>query len=549
MTIDEIDDDLHQQGYQPLKVTQLYTSRNSIKTLLPLFLIEFSPNTNPKEIKEIKHICHVIITWDNYRRPKGPTQCMRCQQLGHGTSNCKRIPRCVKCAGQHMTEQCIRDRSTIDPPTCANCGGDHPASYKDRHSTARQQHVICFNQIPLHDGSRGGGVAILVRNNLIAYEINNIKLPSIETGTVQIALSSIKITVVCGYSPPYLHIEKNDLIKIFKSHSHIILAGDFNAKHVSWNCYVNNKSGKTLYDFIQLCNVNMHCPDTFTHFPRSKARPSTLDLTVTKNISLITQPSSLPYLNSDHNPVLFSLTKNALPPPPPPKMNYRKTNWKLFREKLNNVLPKQLIINTPDQLEYSCSQLAQLIKCALDACTPSLPPPHTTDLPQSIKDLIYRKNKIRKQWQQTRLPFFKRQLNQMQKIISEQIIMHNSSLWEKKLNSLQLKDNSIWRIRKALIRTIQHFPPLHTPHGIVFSPKLKANAIAKTLSDITLQNDDLVSLDIIMYMYRRRTNALCMFANWSACDVHQSGRAMATAGLTWAEQIQMEPAGQLKYFR
>jgi hypothetical protein len=138
MSPSEIQEDLLQRNYHPIKVVQLYTAKTTEvnnqkitqKSRLPLFLVEFPPETNTADIKEIKHICHIIISWDPYRRPKGPTQCMRCQQLGHGTTNCRRQPRCVKCAGSHLTEQCGRNQNSPTPPTCANCGEAHPASYK-----------------------------------------------------------------------------------------------------------------------------------------------------------------------------------------------------------------------------------------------------------------------------------------------------------------------------------------------------------------------------------------------------------------------------------
>ncbi|KAF4530380.1 hypothetical protein B566_EDAN018502 [Ephemera danica] len=150
MTTLEIQEDLNTQGLQPIKVTQLYQNKNAQKISLPLFLVEFPPATDPTEIRAVRHICRIIITWDTYRRPKGPTQCMRCQQIGHGTSNCMRNPRCVKCAGQHLTSACTREKNATSPPKCVNCGGEHPASYKgckvykehnDKHKKSRKQPI------------------------------------------------------------------------------------------------------------------------------------------------------------------------------------------------------------------------------------------------------------------------------------------------------------------------------------------------------------------------------------------------------------------------
>ncbi|KAL0832894.1 hypothetical protein ABMA28_001043 [Loxostege sticticalis] len=56
-------------------------------------------------------------------------QCHRCQKWGHAQRYCKGRVKCVKCAGGHFSNQCTRDPQE-DLPSCANCGGDHTASYR-----------------------------------------------------------------------------------------------------------------------------------------------------------------------------------------------------------------------------------------------------------------------------------------------------------------------------------------------------------------------------------------------------------------------------------
>ena len=55
-------------------------------------------------------------------------QCMRCQRYGHTKKYCSYNPRCVKCGQNHLTSECVKDKSA--KPTCALCSKDHPASYK-----------------------------------------------------------------------------------------------------------------------------------------------------------------------------------------------------------------------------------------------------------------------------------------------------------------------------------------------------------------------------------------------------------------------------------
>ena len=63
-----------------------------------------------------------------------PWRCFNCQGFGHSASECKSKPRCVVCSGQHIYENCpSRNLSENEkknfPVKCANCTGEHTASY------------------------------------------------------------------------------------------------------------------------------------------------------------------------------------------------------------------------------------------------------------------------------------------------------------------------------------------------------------------------------------------------------------------------------------
>ena len=54
---------------------------------------------------------------------------MKCQEYGHTKNYCFKSPVCVKCAKKHLTSECpIKEK--IQSVKCANCDGNHPASYK-----------------------------------------------------------------------------------------------------------------------------------------------------------------------------------------------------------------------------------------------------------------------------------------------------------------------------------------------------------------------------------------------------------------------------------
>lgn len=96
-------------------------------TKQPMFMVTLNENAQLKQIKQqIQYLDHTKIIWDNYINKRRITQCHRCQTWGHATSNCYAKPACLKCAGEHLTKDCVKPKTT--PAKCVNCGEDHPAN-------------------------------------------------------------------------------------------------------------------------------------------------------------------------------------------------------------------------------------------------------------------------------------------------------------------------------------------------------------------------------------------------------------------------------------
>lgn len=63
------------------------------------------------------------------KKARGIPQCINCQQLGHTKNFCNKQARCVKCAGNHHTKDCRKERNST--PTCVLCSQKgHTANYK-----------------------------------------------------------------------------------------------------------------------------------------------------------------------------------------------------------------------------------------------------------------------------------------------------------------------------------------------------------------------------------------------------------------------------------
>ena len=123
-TIEQIEKELVEQHQLPVK--KIYTMRTKYR---PLYLVITTAEVALKEMQnKIKHIMYTKVSWERHKNKRILTQCHQCQNFGHATSNCSRAPRCVKCEGAHLTQDCTKDAEA--KAKCCNCGGDHPANYK-----------------------------------------------------------------------------------------------------------------------------------------------------------------------------------------------------------------------------------------------------------------------------------------------------------------------------------------------------------------------------------------------------------------------------------
>lgn len=120
----EVKEELIARGFHPEGVSRMRSRKD--KRALHMVLVTV-PRTE-KSIYEIKDILGLIVTVEDQKSSKKINQCHRCQRFGHAQSRCTANPKCVKCAGNHLTSDCNIDKQT--PPKCVNCKQQHPASYQ-----------------------------------------------------------------------------------------------------------------------------------------------------------------------------------------------------------------------------------------------------------------------------------------------------------------------------------------------------------------------------------------------------------------------------------
>jgi hypothetical protein len=123
---EQIVQELRRKGYQILDAVNIL--KWNTKEPLPVFMLTFERTENIQKIYEITAIRGMKVEVTPYRKTKLLPQCKNCQSWGHTKAYCHKDPRCVKCAGQHNTDNCTKTRET--PPKCYNSEENHPANYR-----------------------------------------------------------------------------------------------------------------------------------------------------------------------------------------------------------------------------------------------------------------------------------------------------------------------------------------------------------------------------------------------------------------------------------
>jgi hypothetical protein len=105
---------------------------------------------------------------------------------------------------------------------------------------------------------------------------------------------------------------------------------------------------------------------------------------------------------------------------------------------------------------------------ALAASTPKSRPRADPQplIPASIQDEIRLKNWLRRQWQVTRDPTLKTEVNRLQRLVTHRLTVWRNDQWSATLASLDPEDQSLWKMTKPVMRLPTPSPPLVTPGGI-----------------------------------------------------------------------------------
>ncbi|GFU38885.1 probable RNA-directed DNA polymerase from transposon X-element [Trichonephila clavipes] len=485
--VDEIIQELGTHNITPEHVSVMRNRKQNKN--MPLFLVVSRKCPANQAIFQVTSIGYYKIKVEPLDKNSMPAQCYRCQLFYHHSRFCNREPKCLKCSQSHLTRDCTKKPDA--PAKCANCGGPHPANFsgceknpknlkpskpptKNRQVQVRELRNFLCDEDPdiigiqeTHLGPadsfklpnyichrsdrlshRGGGTAIFVRNSL-RHHVVSFNTSTFENTTVRIELgNNTHLTLSCIYKPPRNHINTSELDAILNASPKVMLFGDFNAHHPCWNPGRPNTHGNTLYNWASTHALEIMAPTAPTYYA-ARGTCSILDIAFAKNL-ILEDINSVNDLSSDHNPVLIDLAlNNSLPKN---LRTLKSTNWIKFQEIVFNSIPGNPIIDT-NNIDNAINNFTGMITSAISATTVTkvISTPHLR-LPHRIRELIKIKNRFRKQWQLTRNPLLKREVNSLQRQIKTQISEHRNNSWHNLLTNLHPEDNSLYNLQRKLVK-------------------------------------------------------------------------------------------------
>ena len=327
-----------------------------------------------------------------------------------------------------------------------------------------------------------GGLAIYCAHDIACSEVEY-NVNSCEAHGIRLANN---LTIITTYVRPQNKIDSKELQMLMNTSAKVILAGALNAKHQTWNCHNSNKNGKVIHKFINNGPYAIKAPDSHTLYPYSNILPSTVDIALIKNITNFRSIEAINDLDSDHHPIIITLSKTEITVTRRKFLNYKNADWDKYINYITEHLNMEYKLPDKESINHAVATLTKTINDAAAAAIPLITTrTRPIKLPEEILLELSNRNKIRRVYQKTRKRPYKILLNYFNKKILKMIFSVTNERLEKKVKSLSAKDNSIWSMTKALTNeNTDNIPTLHADTGLVFSDKDKAEALARNFEKV-----------------------------------------------------------------
>ena len=174
-----------------------------------------------------------------------------------------------------------------------------------------------------------------------------------------------------------------------------------------------------------------------------------VDIALIKNITNFQSIKAINDLDSDHHPIIKTLSKTEITVKRRKFLNYKNADWDKYTNYITKHLNMEYKLPEKESINHAVATLTKTINEAAAAAIPLITA--KTKPMKLLEEMeISNRNKIRRVYQKTRKRPYKILLNYFDKKIFKMIFSVANERWEKKVKSLSANDNSIWSMTKAL---------------------------------------------------------------------------------------------------
>ncbi|XP_075150477.1 uncharacterized protein LOC142224578 [Haematobia irritans] len=347
-----------------------------------------------------------------------------------------------------------------------------------RHKLCITDYNVVRNDRP---NSRGGGIAILIRNDISHKEIVRHSFQDsqiLEISIISIPMGNNKtLFVISAYYPAGNNSSgfETDLTQVFVDlniqdlDNFYILGGDLNSKRTEWGNTHNNTKGNALKNWLSENEMTFRCKlyaSSTASYPRTE---SFLDLFIIDSRIRVNSENdtlncieTLPY-DSDHEALILtaSMTNNQLfdlfKAIPEAKYNYKSTNWNKFQKSVTNKTDDKLIV--PNHYNLTNSEIDQFLELTnsiiIDSIEEVIPTFRNSKFPISnrmieklhkeksrLLTIVKRHNRLENSVPEPELLVIKATLKRIRKLIRDNLIIAMNRNFEKNLSAINSKQSA-----------------------------------------------------------------------------------------------------------
>ena len=351
-----------------------------------------------------------------------------------------------------------------------------------------------------HDG-HCAGVAILIKNYIKHQYINSTQAQGHTLITVKITdkrifphdlyISSLHVRPSNGRHSGNFPTQ---LLQQSLAYKYAITLGDFNARHTNLGCKGINTHGRRLQEFLNNSHnmiLNNTADPTFYHTAYDFS--DTIDYaiatpTVLKHIRACYNNQNI---GSDHLPITVDFRNvRKVNQKTEHTYNTKLTNWPHYEQTLEKLITRDTdmwppkSIQTPLEITNNTNKLITHFQTAISTSTPKhrAPNPDRPRLPHHVLLLIRSRRQLTHSQRLDPKPYYRKQINELNKAIKKEINKIKIEIAEKKANVLQQgpRNKQFWHTVKSLLHPHQKYSH-HITHNNrnITNPEEKTNLFTK----------------------------------------------------------------------